>query len=208
MYPPAKAQITSGAQAWHRMHVRVSAMLGFSRAFNRRWRVQKDWGILRPEDVGGVCLLLFTVSGFLAMERGSELMEPRDLIEAIYIADLEHVSSLWNDWEGFERFITSQRSTSRLSQTYVNRILYLVRVESASREHPGSFVGLGKPSPPFRDIVISARRLASERCGNPTSPSSRDLLFSACSHDPELAAALQASGLQPEKLLAAVRRSD
>jgi uncharacterized repeat protein (TIGR03803 family) len=38
--------------------------------------------------------------------RGSELIEPRDLIKAIYVADLEHVSSFWTDWEGFERLVT------------------------------------------------------------------------------------------------------
>ena len=167
----------------------------------------KALGILKLEDAGGVCPLLFMVSGYVAMGRGSELIEPRDLIEAIYIVDLEHVSSLWNDWEGFERFITNQRSSSRLSQTYVNRILCLVQIELASREHPGSFVGLGKLSQSFREIVNAARSLASEHAGAPTSPSSRDLLFCACSVDFELARALQESGLQLEKLAASVRKS-
>jgi hypothetical protein len=50
--------------------------------------------------------LLLAVSGYATMERGSELIEPRDLIKAIYVADLEHVSSFWTDWEGFERLVT------------------------------------------------------------------------------------------------------
>jgi len=42
------------------------------------------------------------------MERGSELIEPRDLIKAIYIADLEHVSAFWDAWEGFERLVNDE----------------------------------------------------------------------------------------------------
>jgi hypothetical protein len=34
---------------------------------------------------------------YAAMERGSEVIEPQDLIKAICIVDLEHVSSLWSD---------------------------------------------------------------------------------------------------------------
>jgi hypothetical protein len=60
-----------------------------------------DGLVLKPGDVGGVLVLLFMVSGYAAMERGSEMIELRDLVEAIYIADLEHVQEFWNDWQGF-----------------------------------------------------------------------------------------------------------
>ena len=71
------------------------------------------------------------------MERGSELIEPRDLLKAIYIADLEHVSVFWNDWEGFERFVTSEKLAQGVSQTYINRTLYLFRLEMMSSENAG-----------------------------------------------------------------------
>jgi hypothetical protein len=94
--------------------------------------------MLKPEDIGGVCLLLFGVSGYAAMERGSELIEPCDLIKAIYIVDLEHVSSCWTDWEGFEKLVTKERLATGISTTYINRILYLLRFDAMSREKAGS----------------------------------------------------------------------
>jgi hypothetical protein len=169
--------------------------------------MELDGVILKVEDAGGVCPFLFGVSGYAAMERGSELIEPRDLIKAIYVVDLEHVSSFWSDWEGFERLVTRESLATGNSATYINRTLYLVRFEAISRENAGSFTALGRPSRTFQDIVAAARKLASERMGGPTTPSSRDLLFSACSHDSELSIALQESGLQLGKLAAAVKKS-
>ncbi len=160
---------------------------------------------LRQEDAGSVFPLLLTLSGYLAMERGSELVEPCDLIKAIYIADLEHVSSFWDHWEGFERFVSNRKSAKRPAQTYVNRILYLIRLELTSRENPGCFIGFGAVSQPLRERVDAARKLAGARDGSPGSPSSQDLLFCACSHDPDLAAALQSSGLHLKRLAAAVQ---
>ena len=53
--------------------------------------MEVDGTILKQVDAGGVLPLLFMVSGYVAMERGSEFIEPRDLVKAIYIVDLEHV---------------------------------------------------------------------------------------------------------------------
>src|SRR5437016_8599660 len=94
--------------------------------------------ILKPEDAGGVYPLLLAVSGYAAMERGSEVIEPRDLIKAIYITDPEHVLAFWNNWESFEKLILGERFVSGTTATYINRILYLVRVDSISRENAGS----------------------------------------------------------------------
>src|ERR1700723_914430 len=163
--------------------------------------------MLKLADAGGVCPLLFMVSGYAAMERGSESIELRDLVKAIYIVDLEHVSSFWNDWEGFERLVSAERLGNGLSNIYINRTLYLVRLEAMSSANAGSIVGLGRPSQMFKDTVAAARRVASERLGAPSTPSSRDLLFCVCSQDSELATALEQSGLQIEKLAAAVRKS-
>lgn len=160
--------------------------------------------LLKPEDAGGVCPLLFMMSGYLAAERGSDWIEPHDLIKAIYIVDLEHVASFWNNWEAFERFITQDKLAEGMHQTYVNRTVYLVRLELIGRETPGSFVGLGKSSKLFAEVVNAARTLATERAGPFTSPTSRDLLFCACSSDPDVGQALQSSGLDLAKLAAAV----
>jgi hypothetical protein len=160
--------------------------------------------MLEPIDAWGVWPLLLQVSGYAAMERGSELIEPRDLIKAIYIADLEHVSAFWNVWEGFEKLVNDQRLANGRSGTYVNRTLYLVRLELAIRDSPDSFIGLGRPSPIVEKIVTTARKLAIERSGAVATPSSRDLLFATCSLDPEVSESLQKSGLQLAKLTAAV----
>jgi hypothetical protein len=165
-----------------------------------------DGPMLKPEDVGGVLVLLFMVSGYAAMERGSEMIELRDLVKAIYVADLEHVQEFWNDWQGFEKFVTSEKLANGVTETYINRTLYLVRVELISRDNPGGFIGLGRPSLALRETVASARKLVSERVG-PSSPDSRDLLFCACCQDPELLEALRESGLQLEKLAAAVGKT-
>jgi hypothetical protein len=166
-----------------------------------------DGVFLKRIDAGGVWPLLMMVSGYAAMERGSEFIEPRDLIKGIYVVDLEHVSIFWSDWEGFEKFVTSGKLGNGASESYINRTLYLVRLEMMSRDHPGQFIGVGKPSSALKEIVATARAFASERVGAPSTPSSRDLLFSACSQDSDLSAALQESGLQLEKLVAWVRNS-
>jgi hypothetical protein len=164
--------------------------------------------MLESIDAWGVWPLLFQVSGLAAMERGSELIEPQDLIKAIYIADLEHVSVFWDTWEGFERLVNDQRLANGRSGTYINRTLYLVRLELAMRDSPDGFVGLGRPSPTLEKIVTTARKLASERSGAVTTPSSRELLFATCSADPELSEFLQKSGLQLAKLATAVHREN
>ncbi len=156
--------------------------------------------MLMPVDLGGVCPLLFMVSGWAAMERSSELIEPLDLIKAIYIADLEHVLAYWDDWEGLERFVIGN------SGKYINRILYLHEIASAMKQTEGLTM-LGRPSSAYQGIVSAARELATGRTGSPNTPSSRDLLFCICSQDPELSSALQKSGLQLEKLAAAVGKT-
>jgi len=162
--------------------------------------------MLETIDAWGVFPLLFLVSGYAAMERGSELIEPRDLIKAIYIADLEHVSAFWNAWEGFERLVNDEVLANGRSGTYINRVLYLVRLELAMRDSPDGFTGLGRPSPSLQTIVATARKLSSDRSGAVATPSSRELLFATCSLDPELSESLQKSGLQLAKLADAVTK--
>jgi hypothetical protein len=160
--------------------------------------------MLEPTDAWGVFPLLLQVSGYAAMERGSELIEPRDLIKAIYIADLEHVSAFWIAWEGFERLVNDQKLANGRSATYINRTIYLIRLELAMREIPEGVIELRRVSPTLERMVTAARKFASDRLGAATTPSSRDLLFAACSLDPELADSLRKSGLQLAKLAEAV----
>jgi hypothetical protein len=162
-------------------------------------------GLLRLEDALGVWPLLAGLSGYAAMERSSELIEPRDLIKAIYIADLEHVSAFWNNWEGFEKLVSTEIPGPTNSGVYINRIQYLINFDSMMRgTKENGFTLLGRASRTLQEVVAAARSMASRRTGSASTPTSRDLLFCICSHDPELSTALQESGLQLEKLAAVV----
>ena len=163
--------------------------------------------ILTPEDANSVLALVLLVSGYAAQERGSSAIEPRDLLKAIYIVDLEHVQAFWEEWEDFERFVSGKR-LAEAGSGYINRTVYLVRVEIDLSQAPGGyFRGVGNLSEVVRGIIGEARMLASNRTGNPSTPSSRDLLFSICTRDPSLSKALQDSGLNIESLTQAVRRT-
>ena len=159
--------------------------------------------LLKPIDVGGVCPLLFVVSGYAATQRGSQLIEPRDLIKAIYIVDLEHVKKFWSDWEGFEKLVSNELRSAGRAPIYINRIWFLLQIQLVKGESD-SITTLGRPSPGLVELVAAARKLASGRANIEASPSSQDLLFTACSQDQELSSALQLSGLQFDRLKAAV----
>jgi hypothetical protein len=158
-------------------------------------------------DIGGVWHLLYLISGWCASDRCSELIEPLDLIRAIYIVDLEHVAGYWSNWEGYEEFVSKIMLGHGRPTGYVNRTMYLLQTHLAARENPGQFISLGQPSKELYEIVMAAQRLAHERAGAEELPSSRDLLFCACTQDANLSIALQESGLQLEKLAMAVRKS-
>jgi hypothetical protein len=159
---------------------------------------------LERGNTGVLWTLLAHVSGYLAIARGSMLIEPQDVIKAIYIVDLEHVARFWDDWEGFEEFV-SKLPGSGASEGYVNRIDSLIHVQLAMKKKGSGLHILGRFSESVRKILAAAQKLASERVGAPRTLSSRDLLFCACSLDPELSRALQESGLQLDKLAAAVK---
>jgi hypothetical protein len=162
-------------------------------------------GLLIPEDSTGPWPLLMMVSGYAAMERGSEHNEPIDLIKALYIVDLEHLSKFWDDWEGFEKLVSNQRLANGQSRMYINRMSYLIYLEKIRASQAPDKIYLFPPaSPKLEKIVHAARDLASKREGAASTPTARDLLFCTCSHDPELKAALQQSGLQLERLTTAV----
>lgn len=160
---------------------------------------------LKAEDAGGVVPLLFLVSAYAALLRGSNCIEPRDLIKAIYIVDLEHVAAFWDEWEGFERVVCRESSAAGISEGYINRTVYLIRAEKMASE-TAAMTQCGSPSRTFQRIVASARKVASERVGAPVTPSSRDLLLCACSIDRDLSRALQESGLRLDKLAEAVKK--
>ncbi len=161
--------------------------------------------LLNREDVGGILPLLLSVSGYAAMERGSDFVEPRDLLKAIYVVDLEHVSRFWDDWEGFESLVTQGKLANGTAEKYFNRTLYLVRVQALTERNPDAALEFGRASPALSDVVAAARKIVTNREGF-GSPSSKDLLYAICSHDTELAGALKASGLATDKLAEAVSR--
>lgn len=133
------------------------------------------------------------------MERGSERIESQDLIKAIYMVDLEHVVTYWNNWEAFEAFVLSNE------EGYVNRILYLVQVEMIRAKMEGA-QELAGISNSVLEIVSAARKLASDKIGAPATPSSRELLFCACSLDSQLSESLQQFGLNFAKLAESVKK--
>jgi len=158
--------------------------------------------ILTPADAVGVLPLLLKVSAYAALERGSESIDVGDLLKAIYITDLEHVGEFWRDWQSLEALVTSEKLANGVSGAYINRSLYLTRLELMSRDQEG-FFALGRPSPALQKVVAAARELAAKRASSNT-PSSRELLFCMCSQDPSLSGRLQDSGLLLDKLRSAV----
>lgn len=164
-------------------------------------------GLLQPElDRTGPWPLLIMVSGYAAKERDSEVIEPIDLVKALYIVDLEHLAKFWNDWEGFETLVSDQRLANGQSKIYINRIHYLIYLEQIRASHQPDKIHLfGSYSPKLQQIVDAARAIATQREGIPSTPTSRDLLVCTCSYDSELRASLERSGLQLDKLKAAVK---
>lgn len=67
-----------------------------------------------------------------AMERGSDIIEPIDLLKAIYVVDLEHVAAYWYDWERFESIVSNQQLENGQFKVYINRMSYLIYLEPIS----------------------------------------------------------------------------
>ena len=163
--------------------------------------------LLKRGDAGGIWPLLLMVSGYAAMERASQLVELVDLVKAIYIVDLEHVVRFWDTWEHFESFILRQKLGDGSYATFINRTLYLVRLELAIRENEDVITILGTVSQQLQESVTLARKYASDRAGTGATPTTCDLLLSVCSVDCNLAATLQQAGLKLEDLKNWVARS-
>jgi len=159
--------------------------------------------LLNKEDVGGILPLLLSVSGYAAMERGSELIEPCDLLKAIYVVDLEHTSKFWDDWESFEHLVSRGELANAAKRKYLNRVLYLIEVQTLMKSNTGTAFEFGRASQSLVNVVAAARKTVTIREGSST-PASKDLLYAICSHDPELAETLKASGLATDKLAEAV----
>ena len=156
---------------------------------------------VRIEDAGTVWPLLLTAGGLAAMERCSETIELRDLVKAIYLVDLEHVLDCWEDWHLYEKLVKSAQIGAETP--YLNRILYMISLDAVLKG-AASFTTLGRPSAALIEVLNDAREVAMKRSGSAESPSSKDLLFCICSHDPDISKMLHDSGLQFEKLKRAV----
>jgi hypothetical protein len=161
--------------------------------------------IVQLVSMEGVWHHLFSMCGMSAMERGAKLIEPIDLVKAIYIVDLEHVSMFWNDWRNYEKFVSEVILANGRKGGYINRTERILQLYMIGRENPGQFAFMMTPSPMLQDIVFSARKLAQERSGEDEPPSSCDLLYCTCSQDAGLSEALKQSGLQLERLASAVK---
>jgi hypothetical protein len=151
--------------------------------------------------VEGVWSVLCEVSIWSACERGSEFIEPLDLVRAIYIVDLERVADYWANWENYATFVGKVKLLNGHQAGYINRVLYLLQMRLAlSQSPPGQLSHSARTSKVLYDIVFAAKTLANRRVPAEEWPSSRDLLFCACTHDADLSAALQQAGLQIDKL--------
>jgi hypothetical protein len=155
--------------------------------------------------IEGVWHVLFPLSGWCAMQRGSQLIEPVDLVKAIYVADLEHVSRHWDDWQNYEKFVSDIPLSEGRKHRYINRTLELLTWHRAAYGAPDEFVRFPPPSTDVQRIV-AAQELARARDGEDATPSSCDLLFCACSENAALSEALQQAGLQLGKLEVAVKK--
>lgn len=153
--------------------------------------------LTRLIEIPGVWQILFPISGMCAEQRGASAIELIDMVKAIFIVDLEHVSGYWNNWLGFERFVLDIPLADGRKQGYINRCLYVMSWHLAHRDNAGTLMFHPSPSPVVNEIVISAQGMASTR-GLP--PSSCDLLLCICQKDRNIAEALQTSGLQLPRL--------
>jgi len=145
--------------------------------------------------------MILWIAGVSAVERGSEYIEPKDLLKGIYVVDLEHVAQFWESWEQFEHIISTDKLANGVTVDYINRTLYLVRVYVAANEGGALFA---RRSLAVNEIIARAKRFAVERSAV-KSPTSRDLLFSIVGIDRELSSALEESGLKLSELEAAVK---
>src|ERR1700743_3500416 len=103
--------------------------------------------------IGGVFFELLPVSGWCAEHRGAKLSEPIDLVKAIYLIDLEHVSKYWDSWENFEAFIIDIPLAEGRKLTYINRAHTQFKMFMLVREEPGRFVSFAPPSLEVQEIV-------------------------------------------------------
>lgn len=154
--------------------------------------------------IEGVWRDLFPMSSWSAEERGSQLTEPIDLVKAIYIVDLEHVSLYWDDWQKYEKFVSSIRLANGRKTGFINRMERVITAHLERRENPGHFVRMMPPSPEMQEIVLAAQEMARNRAEEDRAPSSPEFLYCACAQDSGLSESLQQAGLQIEKLRAAV----
>jgi hypothetical protein len=159
--------------------------------------------LFKREDAEGVWPLLVLFSGYSAMQRNSELIEPCDLIKAIYIVDLEHVVSFWDNWENFERLVSAKEFGADSPVVYFNRFIYLLTVQLMLRDISGG-ITFGRLSPAVQEILAAAKDLPRKQARPSSFISSRDLLFCTVNQSEELSSILIKSGLLIDKLSAAV----
>jgi hypothetical protein len=152
--------------------------------------------------MGGIFHELLPISGWCAMQRGSNSSEAIDLVKAIYLVDLEHVSKYWSSWEDFEEFIIGIPLAGGRKISYINRSRELFESFMAGRDEPAiQFVSFATPSLQLQEIVLAARELAFSRSQNSLPPRSCDFLHCICKQDKDLSQALQESGLELDRLI-------
>jgi hypothetical protein len=158
-------------------------------------------------ELKGIWNLLLLFAGVSAEERGQGSMDSIDLVVAIYLADLEHVISCWDDWRHFEKFVLNVPLMGGRKRAYLHRWEHFFRIWSAIREAEGELTFCPPPSQGMVAIVKMVQEIVRARDEEGIAPTSLDFLYAICLTDSELSEELQGAGLQLQALEAAVKLS-
>lgn len=155
-----------------------------------------------PKDarVRGVWFDLLPVSAECAELRGSEVIALIDVVKAIYVVDLEHVSMFWDDWRNFEAYLCTIELADGTVSGFINRAKLHLTAYIESRMDPGLVIPHVAISDDVSAVVLDANSLARSRSGTDTPATSCDILFCICRRSLQLSSSLQESGLALEQL--------
>lgn len=150
----------------------------------------------------GGCLI---VAMILAEERGSPTLDVRDMLGALWIADLERLAKYWRDWEAFEDFVTAECSLHEPRWAY-----WLLTYEASPKQKKSRFHGgmLKAQSPSLVKVWREAEKLAESRVHGDMRPvlTTEDLLLAMAKQtETELRMKLIKAGLDIARLEEAVK---
>ncbi len=141
----------------------------------------------------------------LARERGSSTLDVRDMLGALWIADLDRLSKYWRDWEEFEDFVTAECRLHEPRWAYWLHIFEASQRQKKGRLHGGMLMN---QSPSLVKVWREAERLAESRNDGDLRPvlTTEDFLLAMTRQaDTELSAKMVKTGLNVARLEEAVK---